>query len=121
MGLRMLLPKHSEGWFLLIFLGLFAPGCVLAFLFGKGDALAVVSFMEAAAVVSAAAAFVIVEGTMLLAERYLKKRFEEGKAEGREEGKLEMWQAYMREWERRRDEAEERGLEFTEPPPPKPE
>ena len=145
----MLLPKHSEGWFLLIFLGLFAPGCVLAFLSGKGDALAVVSFMEAAAVVSAAAAFVIVEGTMLLAERYLKKRFEEGKKEGKkegkeegreegklegltegiqkglekgkEEGKLEMWQDYMREWERRRDEAEEQGLEFTEPPPPKPE
>ena len=131
--LRMLLPKHSEGWFFLIFLALFFPGCVLAFLFGKGDALAVVSFMEAAVVVSAAASFVIVEGTMLLAERYLNKRFNEGKAEGREEGreegkaegklegKLEMWQAWMRDWERRRDDAEERGLEFNEPPPPKPQ
>ena len=120
----MLLPRHSEGWFLLIFLVLFTPGSVLAFLFGKGDALAVVSFMEAVVVISAAASFVIVEGTMLLSERYLKKRFNEGKAEGiaegKAEGKLEMWQVYMRAWEKRRDEAAEQGLEFTEPPPPKP-
>ena len=75
-------------------------------------------------VVSAAGAFVVVEGTVLLSERYLQKRFNEGKAEGKAEGeakgKLEMWQAWMRDWERRRDEAAEQGLEFTEPPPPKP-
>ena len=124
----MILPRHSEGWFLLIFLVLFTPGSILAFLFGKGDAHVVVSFLEAVVVISAAASFVIVEGTVLLSERYLKKRFNEGKAEGLEEGreegiaegKLEMWQAYMRAWEKRRDEAKERGLEFTEPPPPKP-
>ncbi len=114
---RMLLPKHSEGWFLLIFLVLAIPGFVLAFRFGAGEALNVVIFMEAAVVISGAAAFVIVEGAMLLAERYLNKRFNEGKAEG----KLEMWEAWMRDWERRRDEAAEQGLEFTEPPPPKPE
>ena len=112
----MILPRHREGWFLLIFLVLFTPGSILAFLFGKGDAHAVVSFLEAVVVISAAASFVIVEGTVLLSERYLKKRFNEGK----EEGKLEMWQAYMRAWEERRDEAKEQGLEFTEPPPPKP-
>ena len=121
----MLLPKHSEGWFLFLFLVLFLPGSILAFLYGNGQAHVVVSFMEAVVVISAAAAFVIVEGTVLLSERYLKKRFNEGKEEGLtegiEKGKLEMWQAYMREWERRRDEAEERGLEFTEPPPPKPQ
>ena len=63
---------------------------------------------------------------MFLAESYLKKRFEEGKKEGfaegfekgKLEGRLEIWQFYMRDWERRRDEAEEQGLEFTEPPPP---
>ncbi len=66
---------------------------------------------------------------MLLSERHLKKRFNEGKEEGRaegltegiEKGKLEMWEAWMRDWERRRDEAEEQGLEFTEPPLPKPQ
>ena len=116
----MLLPRHSEGWFLLIFLVLFLPGSVLAFLFGDGQAHLVVSFMEAVVVIGAAASFVIVEGTVLLSERYLQKRFNEGIAKGREEGKLEMWQAYMREWERRRDEAAEQGLEFNEPPPPKP-
>ena len=57
---------------------------------------------------------------MLLSERYLQKRFNEGKAEGEAKGKLEMWQAWMRDWERRRDEAVEQGLEFTESPPPKP-
>jgi len=76
--------------------------------------------MEAVVVVSAAGSFVIVEGTVLLSERYLQKRFNEGKAEGKAEGRLEMWKAYMRDWERRRDEAVEQGLEFTEPPPPKP-
>ena len=116
----MLLPKHSEGWFLLIFLALLLPGCILAFIFGEGQALSVVSFMEAVVVVSAAGSFVIVEGTVLLSERYLQKRFNEGKAEGKAEGRLEMWKAYMRDWERRRDEAVEQGLEFTEPPPPKP-
>ena len=103
------------------FLAISIKDCILAFLYGKGEALAVVSFMEAVVVVSATAAFVIVEGTVLLSERYLKKRFNEGKVEGREEGKLEMWQTYMRDWERRRDEAAEHGLEFNEPPPPKPQ
>ena len=94
----MLLPKHSEGWFLLLFLALSVPGCILAFLYGKGEALAVVGFMEAVVVVSAAAAFVIVEGTVLLSERYLKKRFNEGRAEGKVEGKLEIWEAWVRDW-----------------------
>ena len=44
----------------------------------------------------------------MLAERYLKRRFEEGKAEA---------YAQMRDWARRRDEAEAKGEEFTEPPP----
>ena len=66
------MPRHSEGWFLLKFLVLFTPGSILAFLFGKGEAHAVVTFMEAVVVISAAASFVIVEGTVLLSERYLR-------------------------------------------------
>ena len=68
--------------------------------------------------------FYLVEGISMLAERYLKSRYDKGKKEGREEGKEEgreegreevqkLWFA----WNRRREEALREGREFTEPPP----
>ena len=41
------------------------------------------------------------------------------KAEGKAEGKAEVYRE-IAEWDRRRKEAEERGEEFTEPPPTQP-
>ena len=78
----------------------------------------------------------IVEGTAMLAERYLRERYnkgrevgrEEGKEEGREEGREEGKEEGMEkgreeadkawsEWNRRREEAEKEGRAFDEPPP----
>ena len=55
-----------------------------------------------------------------LAERYLRRRFQEGKEEGLEEGKQEGRRELsekVRAWNERRLEAERRGEEFNEPPP----
>jgi len=60
----------------------------------------------------------------MLAERYLKSRYEKGKKDGREEGRKEgreegreevqkLWVA----WNRCREEALREGKEFTEPSP----
>ena len=48
----------------------------------------------------------------MLSERYLKRRYEEGKAEGRAEVSR-AWE----EWNQRRIAAENAGEKFTEPPP----
>ncbi len=48
----------------------------------------------------------------MLAERYLKRRYEEGK----EEGKAGAF-ARVRDWLKRKEEAEAKGEDFTEPPP----
>ena len=52
----------------------------------------------------------------MLAERYLQRRYREGKAEGREEGQREI-QAAWTAWHERMIAAQERGDEFTEEPP----
>lgn len=56
--------------------------------------------------------FYLVEGISMLAERYLKSRYDKGKKDGREEVQ-KLWLA----WNRRREEALRGGTEFTEPPP----
>ena len=56
--------------------------------------------------------FCLVEGISMLAERYLKSRYDKGKEEGREEVQ-QLWLA----WNQRREEALREGREFTEPPP----
>ncbi len=56
----------------------------------------------------------------MLAERYLKKRYEagkaEGKAEGREEGRTEAWQVWQA-WNQRRMDAEKADHPFNQPTP----
>ncbi len=49
----------------------------------------------------------------MLAERYLKNRYEAGKAEGLKEGKAQAWEA----WNQRRMDAEKAGQPFNEPTP----
>ena len=67
-----------------------------------------------------ASTVLIQEGGEMLAERYLRRRFEQGKAEGIAEGMAEgqeeernQWRA----WNKRRLEAEAEGKPFDEPPP----
>ena len=56
----------------------------------------------------------------MIAEKYQKIRFEAGLAQGRQQGQ-ELGQQQERAqwvaWNRRRLDAEQRGEEFTEPPP----
>ncbi len=61
------------------------------------------------------------EGAVVLSERYLRKRFESGRAVGLEEGEArgearerQRWVA----WEQRRRQAQAEGQPFDEPPPP---
>ena len=56
--------------------------------------------------------YALVEGVAMLYERYAKRRFQEGKLEGREVERNE-WMA----WLKRRDEALASGKQFDEPPP----
>lgn len=44
----------------------------------------------------------------------------EGKTEGKAEGKAEVYQAWRADWERRRQEADAKGIPFNDPPPPDP-
>lgn len=76
------------------------------------DPIAVLDVMAPATLVSTATTFVIVQGLIMLAERYLKRRYAEGKAEGEANA-----YAKVRDWLKRKEEAESRGEKFTEPPP----
>ena len=60
----------------------------------------------------------------MLSERYLKRRYREGRAEGRAEGRTEGLEEGLEEerkswveWNKRREEAAARGEDFNEPPP----
>ena len=71
-------------------------------------------------IISLAGSLLLLESVAMLAERYLRQRYREGKAEGRVEGKAEgkaeankAWE----DWNRRREEAERENREFNEPPP----
>ena len=124
--------KGRELWFLGLFLVQYVGG--LALIYWRGLRTDELTLLEAAAlataliIMSTAHAVVIVEGIAMLAESFLRRRYEaglqEGRIEGREEGRDEGIQAGRREmlrlweeWNRRRLEAEARGERFEEPPP----
>ena len=68
--------------------------------------------MQAVVVVSGALTYVTIEGWRMLAERYEKRRFREGRVEGRAEKDVE-WEG----WLKRKAEAEAKGEDFSEPTP----
>ena len=76
--------------------------------------------MAPLAFVSAVNTVVAVEGGEMLAERYLRKRYEAGKAEGLKEGEergvAQAWEVWQ-DWNLRRLAAEKEGRPFNEPPP----
>lgn len=115
----MQLPRHSEGWYLLIFSVLFFIGLALAVDYVGPEhriwpdrIMEVIKLMPYVVIVGGAITAMIVEGVYMLAERYLRRRFQEGEQKGRRE-MAEEWQA----WNERRLEAERRGEDFNEPPP----
>ena len=65
-------------------------------------------------VVSATTTTMAVEAIYMLAERYLKRRYDEGMEKG-----VELLAEKVKDWNERRLEAERRGEKFDEPPPTK--
>ena len=127
--------KGRELWFLSLFLVQYVGG--LALLYWRGLRTDELTLLEAAAlataliIMSTAHAVVIVEGIAMLAESFLRRRYEAGLQKGREEGRAEGREAGLQagreesqemlrrweEWNRRRMAAEARGERFEEPPP----
>jgi hypothetical protein len=116
--------KTREGRFLIVFLlqflifsGFLAYHEVIAV---PTDAittmLAILMGMAPLGFVSAVNTVVAVEGVEMLAERYLRKRYEAGLKAGEEKGKAEAWEAWEK-WNQRRLAAESAGEQFNEPPP----
>ncbi len=113
--------EGREGWFLFLFavqclvwLGLLA-WYEIAFQTADntlGTAIAIGKGMAPLIIVVAAETVVIVEGYEMFAEKYLRRRYEEGRNEGRKYNQ-EQWEA----WNQRRLEAAAEGMDFTEPPP----
>ena len=120
--------KTREGRFLIVFLlqfltfsGFLAYHEVTAVpTDAKTTMLAILAGMAPLGFISAVNTVVAVEGVEMLAERYLRKRYEAGKAEGKVEGKAEgrteAWQVW-RDWNQRRIAAEKADQPFNEPPP----
>ena len=124
--------KGRELWFLGLFLSQYLGGLALIYWLGlrteELNMLGAGALATALIIMSTAHAVVIVEGVAMLAESFLKRRYEaglqEGRAEGRGEGLDEGLRAGRREtqqrweeWNRRRMQAEARGERFEEPPP----
>ena len=115
----MQLPKHSEGWFLLLFSIQFLIGLVLVVDYVGPNSriwpdriVEVLKLMPYVIVVGATTTTMAVEVVFMLAEQYMRRRFQEGK----EEGRREMSEKF-RAWNERRLEAERLGQKFNEPPP----
>ena len=86
--------------------------------------LAVFKHMQGVIVFAAATIYIAVEGGYMLAERYLRRRYREGREDGREEGLEEGRQEGRKEvaaawsaWHQRMLDAQSRGEPFDEPPP----
>ncbi len=77
---------------------------------------AIIHTMQSVVVVAAAWVYLTVEGSAMIAEKYLKKRYQDGRQEGLQEGRHEA-QAAWTAWYERWQEAKHRGEDFDEPPP----
>ncbi len=78
--------------------------------------LAILMGMTSLGFLSALNTVVFVEGSEMLVEKYLRRRYQAGKAEGKAEGRSEAWHEWQA-WNQRRLENEKEGRPFTEPPP----
>ena len=112
--------EGREGWFLLAFVVQYLLGWagigVLAWLDPNLTYVHIATLAAALVVLAAAHSIILVEGIPMLAERYLKRRYEEGQAEGEKKGRAanqKLWEA----WNQRRLQAEAANQPFNEPPP----
>ena len=112
----------SEGWYLAIACAVFIPAVAVVLLGELGGVQSAKKFIEVGKsilpwmVIAPGSAYLVVESVEMLAERYLRRRFREGKEEGKAEGKAEanrLWHL----WYERLKAAQEEGKPFNEPPP----
>ena len=83
----MQIPDRSEGWFLAIFTLKIVVGTIaIVWIRPWASTTSVLELIAAAVVISAATTTIMTQGGAMLAERYLRRRYYEGKEEGREEG-----------------------------------
>ena len=78
------IPDRSEGWFLAIFTRKIVGGMTaIVWVRPWASTTSVLELMAAAVVVSAATTAIITQGGTMLAERYLRRRFQEGREQER--------------------------------------
>lgn len=117
------IARGREGWFLFVFSVFFVAWLIPVVLNyatynppGNGNWTAILTAVGRAmgpiAVLTAIVTVTLIEGGSMLSERFKKRRFEEGRQEGRQEA-ANAW----REWNERREEAARRGQPFNDPPP----
>ena len=82
----MQIPDRSEGWFLAIFTLKIVVGTIaIVWIRPWASTTSVLELIAAAVVISAATTTIMTQGGAMLAERYLRRRYYEGKEEGRKE------------------------------------
>ena len=119
------IPEDLITWHLTLFVVLATTGAALKAaehlpLHKRGDVVGFTNTMidgsGSVILLSATISTVIVEGTMIFAERYLKHRFEKGREEGVERG-VELERQRWLDWFARKQAAEDAGQPFDEPMP----
>ena len=112
-----------EGWFLVLFVAQYLAGLgILSILsaIGEIEALESVRLIAPLIITAAANAILLVEGIPMVSEQFLRRREAQGEARGEERGEQrgrKETQQRWEDWNRRRLEAEQKGEEFSEPPP----
>ena len=113
------IAKSREGWYLILFSAQFGLCLGLVSWQETGDVtsdtlmstgIAIGQGMGSLVIAIAASTAIIVEGSAMLAEKYLKRRYTEGRDEERK-----AWES----WNERRKAAERNRIPFNESPPPK--
>ena len=96
------IPKTRAPWAILIFVTLFVISLVVLIIHEGNDTVFTIwTGLGPFIIVNTSVTYVIVEGGSMIAEMFLKSRYEEGKRQGRKEGRSEILDL-LSEDERRR-------------------
>jgi hypothetical protein len=115
------IAKGREVWFLILFSVQFV-GWLIGITITYSDnlnwssSIRIAKEMASFVILTTAITVIIVEGGAMLAERYLRRRFREGREKGRQEEREEIARL-IRDWYRRQQQAIANGETFDELPP----
>jgi ABC-type microcin C transport system permease subunit YejE len=99
--------KYKELWYLVLFVVLTLI-CLAFVILWESSPVAVFRTMGAVIIITTATSITVVEAGTMLAEKFLERRYREGR-----EAERKAWLA----WLERRIQAEKEGRPFDEPPP----